>query len=328
MELRLLNADEVRRALPMADAIEGMKRAFGLLSRGEVSMPLRSRIEIAEEQGTALFMPAFAGAAGLAVKIVTVFPHNAGRGQPTIYAVVIVLDPTSGAPLALLEGASLTAIRTGAASGAATDLLARRGARTAAIFGSGAQARTQLEAVSTVRKIETAWVYGIDAPGVEAFASEMAGRGPIPADLRIAASPEEAIAEADIICTATTASQPVFAGRNVCPGAHINAVGSFAPQMQEIDADLVARAVVVIDSREAALVESGDLLVPLRQGRLRADAIHGELGEIVNGARPGRTSDDQITLFKSVGVAVQDVVAAGLALKHARDAKIGQTVRL
>ena len=328
MELRILNADEVRRALPMAEAVEAMKRAFGLLSAGEVSMPLRSRIEIAEAQATALFMPAYGPGAGLAVKIVSVFPRNPGAGLPTIHAVVIVLDARSGAPLALLEGASLTAIRTGAASGAATDLLARNDSRVAAVFGSGAQARTQLEAVCTVRQIEAAWVYGIDSPGVEAFVREMAGRGPIPRDLRIASSPEEAIAEADVICTATTSSTPVFPGRQVRPGTHVNAVGSYAPEMQEIDSDLVARALVVVDSRQAALVESGDLLIPLRQGSLRPEAIHAELGEIVNGARAGRMSDEQITLFKSVGVAIQDVVAAGAALKRAEEAQIGLAVHL
>jgi len=328
MELRILNADEVRRALPMAEAVEAMKRAFGLLSAGEVSMPLRSRIEIAEAQATALFMPAYGPGAGLAVKIVSVFPRNPGAGLPTIHAVVIVLDARSGAPIALLEGASLTAIRTGAASGAATDLLARKDSRVAAVFGSGAQARTQLEAVCTVRQIEAAWVYGIDSPGVEAFVREMAGRGPIPRDLRIASSPEEAIAEADVICTATTSSTPVFPGRQVRPGTHVNAVGSYAPEMQEIDSDLVARALVVVDSRQAALVESGDLVIPLRQGRLRPEAIHAELGEIVKGARAGRTSDEQITLFKSVGVAIQDVVAAGAALKRAEEAQIGLAVYL
>src|SRR3990170_3321027 len=270
MELRILNADEVRRALPMAEAVEAMKRAFGLLSAGEVSMPVRSRIEIAEAQATALFMPAYGPGAGLAVKIVSVFPRNPGAGLPTIHAVVIVLDARSGAPLALLEGASLTAIRTGAASGAATDLLARKDSRVAAVFGSGAQARTQLEAVCTVRQIEAAWVYGIDSPGVEAFVREMAGRGPIPRDLRIASSPEEAIAEADVICTATTSSTPVFPGRQVRPGAHVNAVGSAAPEMQEIDSDLVARALVVVDSRQGGPLGGGGVVFSPPPGGLRA----------------------------------------------------------
>jgi ornithine cyclodeaminase len=329
MELRILDADAVRQALPMAEVVAAMKRAFGLLSAGAVSMPLRTRVEIPDQEATTLFMPAYGGAgAGLAVKIVSVFPHNPERGRPTIHAVVIVLDPESGAVTALLEGAALTAIRTGAASGAATDLLARKDSQTAAVFGSGAQARTQLEAVCTVRKIRTAWVCGIDPPGLEAFAREMAGRGPCPADLRIAATPEEALAEADIVCTATTSATPVFDGRSVRPGTHINAIGSYTPQMQEIDGDLVARSLVVVDSRKAALVESGDLILPMRQGRLREDMIHGELGDIVNGVLPGRTREDQITLFKSVGVAIQDAVAASAALQRAAELGLGRLAQL
>jgi ornithine cyclodeaminase len=329
MELRILDADAVREALPMAEAVAAMKRAFGLVSAGAVSMPLRTRVEIPDQEATTLIMPAYGGAeAGLAVKVVSVFPHNPERGRPTIHAVVIVLDPETGAPAALLEGAALTAIRTGAASGAASDLLARAEAHTAAIFGSGAQARTQLEAVCTVRKIRTAWVWGIDPPGVEAFAREMAGRGPCPTDLRIAATPQEALAEADIVCTATTSATPVFEGRSVRPGTHINAIGSYTPQMQEIDGDLVARSLVVVDSRQAALVESGDLILPIRQGKLREDALHGELGEIVNGVIPGRTREDQITLFKSVGVAIQDAVAASVALRRAAELGLGSVVKM
>jgi ornithine cyclodeaminase len=310
----------------MHEAVEAMKRAFGLLSAGEVSMPLRSRIEVPSADAVALFMPAFAGNdQGLAVKIVSVFPRNAERGQPTIHALVVVIDPDTGAPAALLEGASLTAIRTGAAAGAATDLLARKEARTAAVFGSGVQARTQLEAVCTVRAIETVWVYGIDAPGVSEFAQEMAGRGPIPSDVRIASSPQEA-AQADVLCTATTATKPVFEARHVRQGAHVNAIGSFTPSMQEIDPDLLPRSLIVVDSRQAALVESGDLVIPLREGKIREEQIHAELGEIVNGSRPGRTSDDQITVFKSVGVAVQDAAAAHEALRRAEELGLGRAL--
>jgi ornithine cyclodeaminase/alanine dehydrogenase-like protein (mu-crystallin family) len=328
VELRLLNAEEVRRALPMREAVEAMKRAFGLLSAGEVSMPLRSRIEIPSEDAVTLIMPALAGRGnGLAVKIVSVFPRNSARGLSTIHALIAVIDPRTGEPSALLEGASLTAIRTGAASGAATDLLAPQDARTASVFGSGAQARTQLEAVCTVRRIETAWVFGIDAPGVAKFVEEMRGRDPVPSDLRIASAAAEA-AQADVICTATTASSPVFEARHVRPGAHINAIGSYTPTMQEIDPELLLHALIVVDSRQAALVESGDLIIPLRDGRIREEQIHAEIGEIVNGTRPGRTEDDQITFFKSVGVAVQDAVAANVALHRAAQLGLGRVIQL
>ena len=329
MHLRLLTAEDVRRALPMRAAIEAMKQAFGLLSAGQAAVPLRSRLDIPAEEATLLLMPAHAPArGGLGVKIVSVFPKNSGRDLPTIHALVLALDPASGRPRALLEGASLTALRTGAASGAATDLLARPDAHVAAIFGSGVQARTQLEAICTVRAVDTVWVYGIDRAQVRAFIDSLAGQGPIPQDLRAARSPQEAVEAAEIICTATTSARPVFEGRAVRPGAHVNAVGSYTPAMQEVDADLVARARVVVDSRAAALKESGDLIVPIRQGLFSEQGIHAELGEIVNGDRPGRSDPSEITLFKSVGIAIQDVLAAAQALKAAELSGLGTTVAL
>jgi ornithine cyclodeaminase/alanine dehydrogenase-like protein (mu-crystallin family) len=327
MQLRVLSADEVRQALPMAAAIEAMKQAFGQLSGGQASLPLRSRIEV--DESFSLFMPAYLhGSGDLAVKIVSVYPENPPKGLPTIHAAVIVLDSKTGAPTALMEGATLTAIRTGAASGAATDLLANRDASSVAILGSGVQARTQLEAVCTVREIQHAWVFSLDMPGLQEFVDDMAGVGPIPTNLKIAANAEDAIAQADIICTATTSSTPVFDGSVVRPGTHINAVGSFTPSMQEIDSETVRRALVIVDSRQATLAEAGDLIIPIQSGEILPEWIRAELGEIVNGTFPGRTGADQITLFKSVGVAVQDAAAAAHALAGAVAADLGKIVEL
>ncbi|MGD8813050.1 MAG: hypothetical protein PVI78_01085 [Anaerolineales bacterium] len=327
MELRILTEEQVRQALPMADAIEAMKQAFGQLSTAQTSLPLRSRIEVSE--GFTLIMPAFLHQnSDLAVKIVSVFPQNPEQGLPTIHAAVLLIDSDTGAPVALMEGASLTAIRTGAASGAATDLLAPAAAKSVAILGSGVQARTQLEAVCTVREIERAWVYSIDAPGMEAFAEEMAGRGPIPQDLKPAKDAHQAVSQADIICTATTSSTPVFDGNRVPRGVHINAVGSFTPTMQELDEAIIQRALVIVDSRQAALAEAGDLIVPLQSGVISEDWIQAELGEIVQGIHPGRTEADQITIFKSVGIAVQDAAAAAQAYAGAIAAGLGQTISL
>lgn len=327
MEIRVLSAEEVRQALPMPAAIEAMKQAFGQLSRGEAILPLRSRIEI--EGNFSLFMPAYLeGSGDLAVKIVSVFPDNPDQGLPTIHAAVMVLASSTGEPIALMEGASLTAIRTGAASGAATDLLARPETSTAAIFGSGVQARTQLEAVCTVREIKQVRVYSLDQPGAQAFVEEMAGMGPVPRDLRIASSPAEAIGGADVICTATTSSNPVFVGSEVSPGTHINAVGSFTPSMQEIDSETVRRSLVVVDSRQAVLAEAGDLIIPIQRGEIEEDWVKVELGEIVNGSHPGRTNADQITLFKTVGIAVQDAAAAAYALNGAMVEGLGSIVNL
>jgi len=329
MQIRILTKEDVRLALPMREAIEAMKEAYRQLSAGMASVPLRTRIEVTDREGVALFMPALLHTTGdLAIKIVSVFPQNIQRELPTIHAVVVAIDPDTGRPLALIEGGSLTAIRTGAASGAATDLLARSGARGVAIFGSGVQARTQLEAVCSVRDIEEACVYSIDTEGARAFAEEMAGVGPIPHQINVAGNPIEALAMADVICTATTSPTPVFSGRDLRAGTHINAVGAYTQEMQELDEHAVAQAYVVVDSREAVLAEAGDLMIPIQKGLIREDHIRAELGEIVSGDAQGRSTEDQITLFKSVGVAVQDAAAAGLALRRAEELGLGQVVEL
>jgi ornithine cyclodeaminase/alanine dehydrogenase-like protein (mu-crystallin family) len=325
----ILTAEEVRKALPMRDAIEAMKRAYAALSGGHAEVPLRTRIAISPHEGLTLVMPAFVQATereALAIKAVSLFPQNPARGLAYIQAAVLVLEPDSGRALALIEGSSLTAIRTGAASGAAIDLLARSEARVVAIMGAGAQARTQLEAACTVRNIERAFIYDPNQEKARSFAREMAGRGPIPDDIRIAANATEAAQQADIICTATTSLAPVFEDAAVKAGAHISAVGSYTPEMQEIPAETIARALVVVDSRAACLEETGDLIQPIRAGVFDASHIHAELGEIVLGRKAGRVSADQITYFKSVGLAVQDALAAQVALDNARRMKLGQEV--
>ena len=325
----VLTADDVRKALPMREAVEAMKRAFAAVSDGRVEMPLRARVPVAPHDALSLLMPAYArsdAGEALAVKVVSLFPQNPARNLAYIQAAVLVLEPDTGRALALLEGSSLTAIRTGAASGAAADLLARKDCRTAAIFGAGAQGRTQLEAACTVRHIELAWIYDSDAKRLRSFLDEMAGVGPIPRDLRPASSPTEALADADMVFTATTSLTPVFADRDLKPGVHISAVGSYTPDMQEIPPETLQRALVVVDARSAALVESGDLIKPIHSGLFAQDHVHAELGEIVLGRKSGRESDQQVTYFKSVGIAAQDVMAAQLAVDNARRLGLGQQV--
>ena len=327
--MRILSAADVPEALPMAEAIEAMKRAFAALSGGRAVVPLRAHLPIESHAGISLVMPAYVAADGgeaLAVKVISLLDRDAERGLTRIQAAVIVLDPQTGRPVALLEGATLTAIRTAAASGAATDLLARPDSRVAAVFGAGVQARTQLEAVCTARRIETAWVYDLAPAAVEAFVAEMAGRGPVPTDLRAAESSRQAVADADVICTATTSATPVFADADLKPGVHVNAVGSYQPHVREVPPETVVRARVVVDSRSAALDETGDLIQPIKQGLIGPDHVHAELGELVLGRALGRTSDEQVTLFKSVGVAVQDAVAAQVALARAEQLDLGREV--
>jgi alanine dehydrogenase len=330
MKLRILSGADVRRGVTMAEAIRAVKEAYVQLSTGQAEVPLRSPVPVAQRGGVTLFMPAYLAASdALGAKIVSVFPGNLAQGLPLIHAVVVVIDARTGHPAALMDGTYLTALRTGAASGVATDLLARPDARVAAIFGAGAQARTQLEAVCTVRAIEKVWVYDVSRDAATAYAAEMARRGaPIPADIAVAGSPAQAVRDADVICTATTSNTPVFSDADLKAGVHINGVGSYTPQMQEIPAGTVARAGVFVDSRTASLAEAGDLIIPLEEGLITAAHIQAEIGEVAAGRVAGRLSDQEITFFKSVGVAVQDVAVADLVLRRALEQGLGQEVDL
>lgn len=329
MQIRILKGDEVRLALPMRELIETTKLAFGQFSAGRALVPLRTRIEVPGHDGMSLFMPALLPDSGeMAVKVVSVFPENMRRGLPTIHALVVALDSETGQPIALIEGGTLTAIRTGAGSGAATDLLARSDAKRAAILGAGVQARTQLEAVCAVRKIESVCVFSLRPEKSDLFLADIASTDWAPSSIDVALTASDAIEGADVICAATTSTTPVFDGSGLELGVHINAIGSFTPTMQEIDSHTVARSLLVVDSRDAALAETGDLIIPIQEGRISEDHIQAELGEIVNGHQPGRTDRDQITLYKSVGNAIQDAAAAGLALRNAEELGIGTVIEL
>ncbi len=327
MKLRILSCKDVRRALPMRQAIEAIKTAFAQLSTGQADVPLRVALNVPRHDGVTLFMPAYlADDDQMAIKIVSVFNDNPAQGLPLIHALVVVVDATTGRPAAVMDGTYLTALRTGAASGAATDLLAREDAHTVAVFGAGAQGRTQLEAVCAVRPIQEVWINDVAPERAAAYAAEMSQRLSLP--VRVAETPAEAVRQADVICTATTSTRPVFADADVRAGTHVNAIGAYTPQMQEIPAETVLRAKVVIDHRKASLAEAGDLLSPLRQGLMTEDHIYAELGEIAAGLKPGRTSPEEVTLFKSVGVAVQDVAAASAVLEAARRLGLGTEVAL
>ena len=327
MTIRVLSSTDLRRALPMPAAIETMKEAFVELSAGRVTMPTRAHIDVPDHDGTALFMPSYGARFGrIGVKIVNVFGANGARGLPAIQGLVCLFDSETGTPLALLNGTHLTALRTGAASGAATDVLARADASTAAILGAGVQGRTQLEAVCAVRPIRKAWVYDVRPEAAEAFAEEMGAA--LGAEVTAVSSARQAVREADVICAATVSVRPVFADADLAPGTHINAIGSYQPHVQEIPAETMQRALVVVDHRASALTETGDLIIPIEQGLMQDSDVHAELGEIVAGQVPGRTSEDEITLFKSVGVAIQDLAAATRALEQAQATGLGRIVEI
>lgn len=325
-QVRFLSAADVTRCLPMADAIEAMKSAYRQVSIGQAEMPLRGRVA-GEKDGVTLTMPAYLRESGeLGIKIVSVFPQNVGI--PIIHALVLALDATTGQALALIEGNALTAIRTAAGSGAATDVLARADAKTAAIIGSGTQARTHLEAVCTVREIEQVFVYSPTTAHAERFITDMRGKGPIPDAIHMSTTPEEAIRDADVVCTTTTSKAPVFDGAALRAGTHINAVGSYTPEMCEVDRVTLQRAQIFVDERNAVLAEAGEIIQAIEEGAIQESDILAEIGAVIAGTAAGRPDTEAMTYFKSVGVAAQDAAAAHLVLRNAAQQQVGQLLEL
>jgi alanine dehydrogenase len=328
--MRILSRADVQRSISMKDAIAIVRDAFAQLSTDQATVPLRVPVPIEKHDGVTLFMPAHLRTSdALAVKIVSVHNQNPSKGLPLIHALVVVIDAATGKPLAIMEGGYLTALRTGAATGVSTDLLARREAKIAAIFGAGVQGRSQLLAVAAVRKLERVYVYDAVPGQADRFVREMRGQPGVPGDLRAAASSTEAVREADVICTATTSTQPVFAGTDIKPGVHISAIGAYTPEMQEIDEKTLQRAnKIVIDHHAGALAEAGDLILALKHGAIKESDIYAEIGEIAAGKKPGRERADEITFFKSVGNAVQDVSVARAIYDAAVRDNLGVEVEL
>lgn len=325
MKLRVLNAHDLGRTLTMADTIEAMKRAFAAYSSGAATVPQRLGVAVPPNDGVVLVKPALLPGEGLGAKLVSVFPENASKGLPVISGLVVMLDPTTGEPMGLCDGGFLTALRTGAASGAATDLLARDDAAIGAVIGCGVQGRTQAMAIDTVRALEEIRLFDTSTDQMERFVAEVAPS--LRARLAPASSPDQAIEGADIICTATTSREPVFRGALVKDGAHINGVGSFTPRMREVDDDTVGRAGIFVDSHEAAKTEAGELIRAVEMG-LTNPNDWTELGEVVVKSESGRQSDDQISFFKSVGLAAQDIAAAALAFERAAELGLGTEINL
>lgn len=324
-----LARSDLRLLMPMHDAIDLMKSAFIELSEGRAEAPLRTVLHDASREIDTLFMPASVPALNaLGLKVVAVAHQNPAKGLPLIHAIVFLIDPVTGQPLALLDGTYLTALRTGAVSGAATDLLARPDSKTLVVFGAGAQGVTQAAAVCSVRQIERIIAVDLQEQNLDRYRDVIAQDWPELID-RLETSTDASVAkEADIICTATTSKRPVFDDSDVKPGTHVNGVGAYTPEMQELPAETVARASVFVDQREAALSEGGDLIIALQLGVIEAGHVRGELGELAGGRIEGRQSDDEITLFKSVGNAIQDVAVAREVVDRATEAGLGTNVQL
>lgn len=314
----------------MPEAIDAVRKAFIRLSTGGAQVPPRTGVEIKPHDGVTLFMPGYLDEPEtLAVKIVSVHQRNHERNLPRINGLVLLFDPATGLPLAAMEGGHLTAVRTGAGGGLAADLLSKRDAEVAAIFGAGVQARTQALAVAAVRDIRRFLVYAPNSEHIQTMLEELQPQLPPEVELLAARSPREALREADIICAATNSSTPVFDGADLKTGAHISAVGSYQPHIQEIDAKTLVRASkIVVDSHEAAMIEAGDLLVAIHQGAIEETKIYAEIGEIAAGLKPGRETPDEITYFKSVGNAVQDAAVAQLVYQKAVEFGVGTEIDL
>lgn len=306
--LPFLDGDAIRAAVPIDDMLDAVEAAYRDVAAGRDRSPIRSRVAL--DDGDLLLMPGVReGGAGSSVKLVTVMPGNAGRGLPTVQAVVVWFDARTGRPVALIEGATLTAMRTGAASGVATRLLARPDARTLAMIGAGGQAEWQVRAILAARPIERVLVHARTPGRREAFASRMAETTGI--EVRAVASAEEAVREADVVACATTSSTPVFEAAWLRPGTHVNGVGAFTLGMVELPPELFGTAsLVAVDSRSAAMEEAGDLVAAIEQGSAAEEDLV-EIGSVGRDWADGR-DPAAITAFKSVGLAIQDVAAAEL----------------
>lgn len=319
---------DLENVLTMRETIVAVEEAFRELISGTAVMPTRAGLLVSDRAGWVGAMPAYLSRAdALTTKIVTSYEDNPSKyGLPTVMAVIVLNDPDTGKPEAVLEGTFITAMRTGAASGVATKYLARRDAKTVGVFGAGVQAKTQLEAIREVRNVKSALVYDVVPDKARRFADEMSRRLRI--DLRTAKGPEDVVKKSDIIATASTSRTPVFDGTLLNEGTHINAIGSFRPDARELDDSTIRRSKLVVDCLEAALEEAGDIIIPLKSGVISREHIHAELGQVVAGVKPARENDEEITVFKSVGLGIQDAAVANLAYRKALEAKIGTTIEL
>lgn len=322
----VLTKDDVVSVLDMKDCIDVLDAAFTEMAKGSAMLPLR--VGIAPPKGLNLYMPAYLQEMNaLACKVVSVYKDNPTEFDlPTVMGTVLLQDSITGQVVCIMDGGYLTAVRTGAVSGLATKYLAREDeGQVAAIFGAGIQAEMQVWAVCEAGNIASALVYDILPDAASAFAAKWSERLGIPVEV---AETAEALLEADVICAATTSATPLFDGSLVKPGTHINGIGSHSPGARELDSTIIKRSLLIADSREACLNEAGDVMIPISEGAITEDHIHAELAEIVAGMKEGRTSADQITLFKSNGLAIQDAATAKLAYDKAREMGIGTEVEI
>jgi ornithine cyclodeaminase/alanine dehydrogenase-like protein (mu-crystallin family) len=313
-----LSESDVHQTLAMGELIDAMQSALADFSAGRVLQPVRTAVEFRPRSFYAVMPAADPATNLLGAKLVTVLPDH----TPSHQALIVLFDLATGAPLAVTDGRYITEARTAAVSAVSARHLAREDARVLAIIGSGVQARSHLEALPLVREFREIRVWSPNGARVSAFAASA------PRKVRLAATAEAAVRGADVVVLATSSVEPVIRSEWIAPGMHVIAVGACRPNQREMDGALLARATVIVDSRAAAVVESGDILMAIAEGHITADHIYAELGEIAGGAKPGRRSPEEITIFKSLGLAIEDLVSAGLAYRRAATARLGTQVPL
>jgi ornithine cyclodeaminase/alanine dehydrogenase len=323
----LLSETQVKALIDIDELIETLTQAHLQYSTGKAVMPVRLVVPLADIQGRLTSMPGFLNEEkALGMKVVTYFQENPKRGLPAILATLMLFSAETGKIVAVMDGGYITAMRTACASALATKILARAQTPVMGILGAGVQARAHIEALARVRKLAKIKIYspsGTSAPRIREALEPAIG---IP--IEVSASAEDAVRDSDIVVTVSTAKEPIVRPHWLKPGVHINAVGSHRPDLREIDGATLARAKIVVDSREAIMAECGDILLALKENSISPDAIHAEMGELLAGGKAGRIDDDEITLYKSVGIAVQDVAAAHLVYRKALQRGVGTHVAI
>jgi ornithine cyclodeaminase len=324
---RLLTEDHVIALLPPGDLIQAMETALARFSAGDVVQPVRTVLSIGPHDAFFGVMPAYVSEPPqLGAKLVTVFGQNLAKGLPSHLATILLFDPTTGALMAVMDGRYITEARTAAVSAVSAKALARPDATRLAILGTGVQARSHLEALVEVRALEDVRVWSPQGRSRNRFVADMAGKVAVP--VRACASAEDAVRDADIVVLVTSSPAPVVDDAWVAAGAHVISVGACRPDQREMAPDLVTRGRLVVDSRAAALVEAGDVVQGIREGRFDASHVVGELGEVLLGRVAGRRHADEVTIFKSLGMAVEDVAAADLVYRRAEDTGAGTALEL
>lgn len=323
----LLSREDIKKVFTMKEAIEAVKQAFSLVSENKCVVPLRTNIQAPKYEGCFLFMPAYVEEMDTAsLKVINIFPHNIDQGIPSAPAQVFLIDGKTGLVQSVLDGTYVTQLRTGASSGAAFELLAKKNCRTGALIGTGGQAATQLEAMLCARALEEVRVFDTNAERCADFTKrmqeELAG---YQTRIRAVSSSDEAIDDADLLITVTPSSTPVFDGTKIKKGATISCVGSYQHHMQELDPAVLPRtSKIYFDSRSAVLSEAGDILIPLEKGIISEKNFTGDIGDVISKKLVGRENDEEIIVYETVGVAAQDLVTAKIIYDKAIAAKIGQ----